>query len=120
MRTGKRDEGFATVWAAGGVAAVLVVFALLIWFGAAAVARHRATGAADLAAVAAAAYARDGPVAACARAELVTTRMRARLESCTLRGWDALVEVTVEPAGFLARFSAAQARARAGPVDDRR
>jgi secretion/DNA translocation related TadE-like protein len=112
------DDGFATIWAAGAIAAMLVVFTVLIWVGAAAVTRHRATGAADLAALAAAAHARDGPSGACERAERVAQRMGARLKSCELHGWDALVEVDVESGGFLARFSPAVAKARAGPVDD--
>lgn len=114
------DDGFATVWAAGAITALLVVWTLLICLGAAAVTRHRATGAADLAALAAAAHARDGPDAACGRAQTVTRRMGAQLKSCELSGWDALVEVAVEPNGLLAGFTSAQARARAGPVDDDR
>lgn len=114
------DSGFATVWAAGAVVGLLVVLGLLAWLGAAAVSRHRATAAADLAALAAAAYARDGPAEACERARLVTGRMGARLEFCELSGWDALVQVAVEPHGLLADFAPAEAKARAGPVGDQR
>lgn len=114
------DSGFATVWAAGAVVGLLVVLGLLAWLGAAAVARHRATSAADLAALAAAAYAGDGPAEACERARLVTGRMGAQLKSCELSGWDALVQVSVRSHGFLADFAPAEAKARAGPVDDRR
>lgn len=116
----RTDSGLATVWAAGAIAALLVVVTMVIWLGAAAITRHRATGAADLAALAAAAHARDGPEAACGHAQRVAERMRAELESCELRNWDALVRVTVEPSGVLAGFSGAAARARAGPVDHQR
>lgn len=119
-RTIRDDDGFATVWAAGAVVGLLVVLGLLAWLGAAAVARHRATSAADLAALAAAAYASDGPSAACGRARLVTGRMGARLGTCELSGLDALVRVTVQPPGLLSEFGPAEARARAGPVDDQR
>lgn len=114
------DSGVATVWAAGAIAAVLVVFTVIVWLGAAAITRHRATGAADLAALAAAAYARDGPQVACGHAARVTGRMGAALDSCELHGWDALIRVSVEPDGVLAAFGGAEAKARAGPVDSPR
>ncbi|MGH3431607.1 MAG: flp pilus-assembly TadE/G-like family protein, partial [Thermocrispum sp.] len=64
--------------------------------------------------------ARDGPEEACGHAERVTARMGAVLRSCELRGWDALVQVTVESNGVLAAFGGASAKARAGPVEHRR
>ena len=109
-----RDEqGSATVWAAGAIAALLVAAALVLSLGAAVVTRHRATDAADLGALAAAGLADRGVDAACERAREVTARMAARLVSCRLDGWDALIEVAAEVPGGLGDASA---HARAGPV----
>lgn len=116
----RSDDGFATVWTAGAAAALLVVYALLMWLGSAALTRHRAVGAADMAALAAAAYARAGPQVACDKADLVAARMRVRVVSCRLSGWDALVEVAAQPPGVIAHLGAVIARARAGPVDGAR
>lgn len=113
----RSDRGAASVWTVGGIAAVLAVMTLVVWFGSAVVTRHRAASAADLAALAAAGAAGAGEERACAKARWVTQRMKVELRSCRLRGWDALVEVTAEPSGVLAGFGSAEARARAGPVE---
>jgi secretion/DNA translocation related TadE-like protein len=106
------------VWTAGAVAALLAVTTLVVWLGSAAATRHRAAGAADLAALAAAGVAVEGERVACEKARWVTDRMRVELRGCRLAGWDALVEVAAQPPGVLAGFSPAAARARAGPVDE--
>lgn len=106
------------MWTAGAVAAVLAVTALVLWLGSAAATRHRAESAADLAALATAAAAVEGAQVACGKARWVTDRMRVELRACRLDGWDALVEVAAEPPGVLAEFGPAEARARAGPVDE--
>ncbi|SFQ73692.1 helicase/secretion neighborhood TadE-like protein [Amycolatopsis arida] len=111
------DRGFATVWAGSAVVALLSVGALVWWFGAATAVRHRATAAADLAALAASAHAERGIGGACVHAREVATEMGVRLEDCRLVGWDVLVRVAADlPEPFAA---AASARARAGPVDRR-
>ncbi|MDV6011363.1 Rv3654c family TadE-like protein [Haloechinothrix sp. LS1_15] len=115
--SGRDDRGFATVWAAGAVLAILLVYTLLMSLGAATVARHRAAAVADLAALAAAADATSGTGAACDAAGRVADRMSARLYSCELREWDAVVEVRVPPPMVPGEFGAARAVARAGPVD---
>ncbi|MQA09158.1 MAG: hypothetical protein GEU98_11550 [Pseudonocardiaceae bacterium] len=115
-RWSDRDHGFATVWAAGASAALIMVGVLVMWLGTAVVTRHRATGAADLGALAAAGYAASGERYACGRARWVVERMRTRLVSCRLDGWDARVKVTSEPPSALAGFGSANARARAGPA----
>lgn len=107
------DQGSATVWAVGAIAALLVVAGLVLSLGAAVVTRHRAADAADLAALAAAGSADRGAVAACERAQAVTARMAVRLVSCRLDGWDALIEVVAAVPGGLGD---APAHARAGPV----
>lgn len=113
----QRDGGFATVWTAGAIAAILVVVTAMVWLGAAIVNRHRATAAADLSALAAAGHASEGESAACRLARLVVDRMHAQLVSCVLKDADALVKVTVDAGGVLAEFGGSTSRARAGPVD---
>ncbi|OLF15846.1 Rv3654c family TadE-like protein [Actinophytocola xanthii] len=111
------DRGAASVWAAAGILAVLIVATAVVWVVAATTTRHRAESAADLAALAAAALAPHGERSACGRARWVVEQMRVELRSCHLKGWDALVEVTAEPSGLFATFGPAAARARAGPVE---
>jgi secretion/DNA translocation related TadE-like protein len=110
------DRGAATIWIIAAIAALLLFASGILVVGAATVTRHRAAGAADLAALAAADYAPDGEQAACGWARWVTDRMRVRLVSCQLDGWDALVRTSADPPGPLARFGAATAHARAGPA----
>ncbi|HEU5474314.1 MAG TPA: Rv3654c family TadE-like protein [Actinophytocola sp.] len=111
------DQGSASVWAAGAIAAILVVLGLILGIGAAAHTRHRAASAADLAALAAAAHAVSGVGQACARAEWVASQMRVRLAGCRLTGWTAEVEIVAPPPDLLLGYGSATARARAGPVD---
>jgi secretion/DNA translocation related TadE-like protein len=110
------DRGAATVWTVGAIAALLAVTVLVMWLGAAAATRHRASGAADLAALAAAAAAIDGEGVACRKARWVTDRMSVELRRCRLDGADALVEVVAQPPAVLAGFGPAEARACAGPL----
>jgi secretion/DNA translocation related TadE-like protein len=111
------DRGAATIWIVAVIAALLLFATGVLAIGTAAVTRHRAAGAADLAALAAADYAPDGEQAACGWAQWVADRMRVRLVSCELDGWDALVRTSADPPGPLARFGAATARAKAGPAN---
>ena len=99
------------------LASVLALFgALSSSLAAAAVARQRAAGVADLAALAAAGLALDGPAVACDRATALAVRNGGRLTSCRLEGEQAVVVAEVRPAGVLGGLGAASARARAGPV----
>ena len=111
------DSGFATAWTASIVAVLVCVAAFTFWIGAAVTARHHTEAAADLAALAAASHATDGPVAACERARQVTVRMSVTLLTCRWDRGDALVEVRSVVSGHLATFGPPEARARAGPVD---
>lgn len=111
------DRGSATVWAAGAIAALLAVTGLLWALGAAAVTRHRAASAADLAALAAAGHVQDGAVEACGHATRIAERMRVAVRDCRLEQWDALVVVEAEGPGLLAAFGPAVGRARAGPAE---
>jgi secretion/DNA translocation related TadE-like protein len=106
----------ATVWTAIAVAALLFAGTFVFCLGAAAVVRHRAEGAADLAALAAAGEVQRGSGAPCDRARWVADRMNAGLISCRIERRDALVEVSAALPGVLARFGATGGRARAGAV----
>lgn len=110
------ERGSATVWTAGGIAVLCLLTAAGLVLGGVTQVRHRATAAADLAALAAAAYTPYGRPAACGRAAWVAERMRVRLTSCRLAGWDALVEVDAPLPGALTRFGDVAARSRAGPA----
>ncbi|WP_443061747.1 Rv3654c family TadE-like protein [Streptomyces sp. NBC_00455] len=89
-----------------------VVFAALLAMGQSVASRHRAGGAADLAALAAADRALQGQGTACAAAVRVAGAQGARVVRCTVRG--EIADVTAE-----ARFGpyAPRVRARAGPPD---
>lgn len=109
-RLGPRD-GAVTVWAALVIAALLVVLCGVAYVGAAVLARHRAQAAADLAALAAAAALRAGEPS-CDEAARIAQANGADMASCTdAGGGDVLVAVAVDVLG-----SAAEARARAGPL----
>lgn len=82
------------------------------YLGSAVVARHRAQAAADLAALAAAAWLPSGAAAACTRATAVAHEMRVDDAQCAVDDLD--VVVTIEVA--VAFGAAARAAARAGPV----
>lgn len=108
-----RDRGAAALWALA-VGLVLVLFAgALTSVGAAVNARHRARTAADLAALAGAARALEGASVACGRARAYAVANGAVMRSCRLDGFDLVVTVAVGT-----RFGAAEASARAGPVQD--
>ncbi len=105
------DRGSATVWATVVAGALCVVFAAVLAMAQAVAARHRAGGAADLAALAAADRALHGLAAACAAAAHVAEAQRTELVRCAVHG--EIAEVTAR-----ARFGpyAADVRARAGPA----
>ncbi|MDR7301712.1 Rv3654c family TadE-like protein [Haloactinomyces albus] len=111
-----RDGGAATVFAAIVSMGLLTVLWLGLQLGAAVITRHRAEGAADLAALAAAAHAVGGTEFACARARWVAEGMRTTMVSCRLADRDARVRVRIEVPGLLSGFDPVSARARAGPV----
>ncbi|MDI2127926.1 Rv3654c family TadE-like protein [Yinghuangia seranimata] len=111
------DSGSATVWAA--VWALVPVWAVLVVlaYGGAVGARHRAASAADAAALAAATQAGLGAAEAeaCAAAGRLAERHRAVLVGCTVRSGFADVVAEVRPVRPLDRFGAARVPARAGP-----
>ncbi|MFB7242218.1 hypothetical protein CW362_39745 [Streptomyces populi] len=80
------DRGSATVWTVGAIAVLCAVFGAVLSMGQAVVVRHRAAGAADLAALAAADHWSEGGTAACARADRVARAQSARLVKCEVEG----------------------------------
>lgn len=105
------DQGSATVWSVGAVAVLCLVFGIVLGLGEAVVARHRAAGGADLAALAAADHWSRGGTGACAEAERVARAQEARLVRCVLTGQVSDVSAASGRGPF-----AAEVRARAGPA----
>ncbi|MFJ2262512.1 Rv3654c family TadE-like protein [Streptomyces sp. NPDC087844] len=104
------DRGSATVWTVGALAVLCVVFGAVLAMGQAVVVRHRAGGAADLAALAAADHWMYGGAEACVRADRVARAQGTRIVRCAVRG--EISDVTVEAGrGPLT----AEVRSRAGP-----
>lgn len=110
------DRGVATVWVAGAIAVLVSMAVFGLRLGEAMVVRHQVESAADLAALAGAATVVAGEHYACGQARRVTDRMRVRVESCQVHGWDVLVGVAAQPTNWPAPLGAATARARAGPA----
>ncbi|WP_245727563.1 Rv3654c family TadE-like protein [Streptomyces vietnamensis] len=104
------DRGAATVWAAFAACALCVVFGVVLALGQAVGARHRAGGAADLAALAAADRALWGEAEACAAASRVAAAQGAELARCAVR--DGIAEVTARVVRGPYR---PEVRSRAGP-----
>ncbi|WP_256341375.1 Rv3654c family TadE-like protein [Streptomyces sp. TLI_105] len=100
----------ATVWAAFAACALCVVFGVVLALGQAVAARHRAGGAADLAALAAADRALWGEAEACAAASRVAVAQGAELARCAVR--DGVSDVTARVVRGPYR---PEVRSRAGP-----
>ncbi|MPY59470.1 Rv3654c family TadE-like protein [Streptomyces spongiae] len=107
----RSDRGSATVWAVGAIAVLCVIFGALLAMGQAVVIRHRAAGAADLAALAAADHWAAGTDAACAAAERVARAQGTRLVRCAIEG-----ETSDVTAGAGRGPFGAEVRSRAGPA----
>ncbi len=110
------DRGSGTVWMLAFIGLIWSLAVMAMTVGGVRAARHRAYAAADLAALAAAAHAIDGPRGACRLAAVIARGSGGRLRRCALRGRVSEVVVTsdvrsVLPLGRLV----ATGRARAGP-----
>ncbi|MFB7109629.1 Rv3654c family TadE-like protein [Streptomyces sp. NPDC056291] len=105
----RSDRGSATVWSVGAIALLCVVFGIGLALGQAVVDRHRAAGAADLAALAAAGHWAEGGAAACARADEVARAQGTRLVRCAIVGDTSDVTAAAGRGPFTA-----EVRARAG------
>lgn len=112
------DGGYATIVAAGAIAAIVAVTIMVVGFGSAVVARHRAQAAADLAALAAAIDHVAGAGDPCRSARSIVDEQHsgARLRRCVPVADDVVVEVVVSVELGAFGFREAVARARAGPV----
>ncbi|MFF9122769.1 Rv3654c family TadE-like protein [Streptomyces sp. NPDC014889] len=99
------------MWSVGAIAVLCVVFGIGLALGEAVVDRHRAAGAADLAALAAAGHWAEGGTASCDRAEKVARAQGTRLVRCTIVGDTSDVTAAVARGPFTA-----EVRARAGPA----
>lgn len=99
------------MWAALSGMVLCAVFAAVLGLGQAVAARHRAGGAADLAALAAADRALDGQTRACAAARRVAGAQGVRLVRCAVVGEVADVSVTAR----LGPYTSPDVRSRAGP-----
>nr|WSW68428.1 hypothetical protein OG461_20720 [Streptomyces sp. NBC_00995] len=91
-------------------ATLCVVFAVVLAVGQVVVVRHRAAGAADLAALAAADRALDGAAAACGAARGVAAAQGAEVVRCAVQGEIADVTARVRRGPY-----APEVRSRAGP-----
>lgn len=107
------DRGMATVWVAVTAAGLCTVFAVVLALGQAVAARHRAGGAADLAALAAADRTLQGAVVACETARRVALAQGAEVVRCAVHG--EIADVTAR-SGFGPYLPTV--RARAGPPVD--
>ncbi|MFD5311549.1 Rv3654c family TadE-like protein [Streptomyces ardesiacus] len=110
MRTAP-DRGSATVWSVAAIAVLCLVFGVVLALGQAVVARHRAAGGADLAALAVADHWAEGGTAACDRADRVARAQGTRLVRCALTGQVSDVTAASGRGPFTAEI-----RARAGPA----
>ena len=114
------DRGSGTVLTVAAIG-VLATAGFIVMVLVSAVGVHqRASVAADLAAIAAAAH----PYAACDMAGAVALAQSSRVDSCVIEGGDVIVEVSVEAPPLLALLAQSaghevpriRARARAGPA----
>ncbi|MGW5866294.1 Rv3654c family TadE-like protein [Streptomyces sp. NPDC055239] len=105
------DRGAATVWVVVVMAVLCVICGAVLAMGQVIVARHRAGGAADLAALAAADHWTEGRSGACAEAGRVAEAQGVRIVRCGLRG--EISDVTAA-AGFGPFVT--EVRSRAGPA----
>jgi secretion/DNA translocation related TadE-like protein len=113
-----RDErGSATVWVLAFAGVLALLGAAVVLASAAVVARHRATAAADLAALAGAGGAVGGDPSPCSAAARIAAANDGVVDGCSV-GPGAVVEVHLHVEVRLGPFGevAAPARARAGPA----
>lgn len=101
------DRGSASIFGVAAGLTVVLAGSTVALSAAYLVARAEARSAADLAALAGAAWTRAGRNVACARADQIATANHAAMVSCAVDGLD--IELTVEVKGV-------RAVARAGPV----
>ncbi|GGC75993.1 flp pilus-assembly TadE/G-like family protein [Hoyosella rhizosphaerae] len=115
------DDGVATVATAITIVAIVAIFAVMVHFVAAVSARHKAQGAADLAALATAYALAVGDSAPCSVGGKIVAVNGARMVSCTVDGGDVVIRAAVpllREGNFAPKLAGASARA--GPTEVRR
>ena len=110
------DRGAAAMLVLTSAVLLALLGATATALAAVAVARQRAAAVADLAALAAAQHALEGPAVACGWAARLAAADGARLTGCDVRGDTVAVVVQVVPPGPLGGLGSATGRARAGPA----
>jgi secretion/DNA translocation related TadE-like protein len=108
----RRDVGSATVYVLAIALALMTLTVVVAGFAGLVVAKHRATAAADLAALAAA----SAPAAPCTVAAATAEHNGARLTDCDRLGADVLVAVSISARAPFGLRPLVRARARAGPA----
>ncbi|MDN3354549.1 Rv3654c family TadE-like protein [Actinomadura sp. DC4] len=110
------DRGSGTVWMLALIGLTWTVAAMAMTVGGVRAARHRAYAAADLAALAAASHASDGPRSACRLAARIARGSGGRLRRCVLHGHVSEVVVVSELSDVpMLGHLTATGQARAGP-----
>lgn len=113
-RRSRGERGAVSLFAVSCLAVLLLLGAALGVVAAMVLAHRTAQSAADLAALAAAGAIGEG-ADPCARGAEVASANGARLASCTVRGREAVVRVTVTGPRWLGQEADLTAEARAGP-----
>lgn len=115
-RPDRGEAGFATVLGALAICAIVALVIALTEIVGAISTRHRAESAADLGALAGAAWVLTDPDYGCAQARRVVAENGGTLTSCAADGVDILVRVTIPIRSNLLPGRSARAAARAGPL----
>lgn len=110
------ERGSATVWMITVITVIWAVATAVVAAGMARVARHRAQSAADLSALAGAAWAFSRPALACTHAKEIADANGVVLESCAISEGIAEVAVSLRFTLPIAGARSVRATARAGPV----
>jgi secretion/DNA translocation related TadE-like protein len=116
--TRRGDSGAATVLALATCAVIGLTAVVLAGTGLATVTRHRASLAADAAALAAAAHAAEGPSVACLAARRTVEADGATVVDCSVEGPYAVVRSRVAAPRWISWAGSAVGAARAGPDAD--
>ncbi|WP_371852051.1 Rv3654c family TadE-like protein [Nocardia salmonicida] len=112
------DAGGATVFVCVALAGLICLTLSVGQVGGVVVARHRAQGAADLGALAAAGVLAEGAESGCGEAGEIARRMRVRVRRCVVAQWDVVVEVEANVSAGVFGMRTVRASARAGPAEE--
>ncbi|MEU4459270.1 Rv3654c family TadE-like protein [Nocardia fluminea] len=113
------DGGGATAFVCVALAGLICLTLLVAQVGGVVVARHRAQGAADLGALAAAGLLAQGAEEGCAEAGEIARRMGVRVRRCSVAQWDVVVDVEANVSVGVFGVRTVRASARAGPVEEK-